>query len=100
MKYIHVFDIVLEYGFMFAFAVCLVLGVFNWHYFIAAAAALVFYIVWGFLRLRCPWCGSGVELSDLARARRHGCNCPVCGHEITVVRRVNKKPPQRGGRNP
>ena len=43
MKYIYVLDILLEYIFMFAFAVFLVLGVFNWRFFIAAGAALVLF---------------------------------------------------------
>ncbi len=97
MKYIYVLDILLEYIFMFAFAVFLVLGVFNWRFFIAAGAALVLYVIWALARLRCPWCHSGVELGELARARRHGCHCPACGHEITVVTRVNKNPRGRRG---
>lgn len=96
MKYVHVMDIVLEYVFMLTFAACLVIGVFNWHYFIVSGAALFLYIVWGLIRLRCPWCGGGIEVGNLAKARRHGCHCPICGHEITVVWRVNRKYPQKG----
>ena len=92
MKVIRVFDIVLEYIFMFAFAASLVLGVFKWSFFIVAGAALALYILWAVLRLRCPWCHSGVELGELARPRRHGCHCPACGHEIIVVTRVSNKP--------
>ncbi len=90
MKVVRFFDILLEYFFMLAFAVCLVAGVFNWRFFIAAAVALLAYFIWGVLRLHCPWCGSPVELSDLFRGLKKGCHCPACGHEITVVTKVNK----------
>ncbi len=93
MRVVHFFDILVEYVFALAFAACLVAGVFDWRYFVVAGLALLFYFIWGAWRLRCPWCGGAVELSDLCRGLRKSCHCPACGHEIVVVTRVNIKSP-------
>lgn len=92
MRVIRLFDVLLQYFFILAFAASLVAGVFVWQFFIVAAAALLCYIVWGVWRLRCPWCRGPVELNDLLRGRKKTCHCPACGHEITVVWRQNLRP--------
>ena len=95
MRVIRLFEIILAYIFMLAFAVFLVAGVFNKWFFFAAAAALACYFILNVWRLHCPWCGGPVELSALFRGLKKGCHCPSCGHEITVVVRVGR----RGGNN-
>lgn len=97
MRVIKLFDILVDYVLMLIFAVSLVGGVFHWLFFIVAAVALAFYFVWGHLCLRCPWCGAAVEPSALLRGLRRPCHCPSCGHEITVVWRVNSSVPEHGG---
>lgn len=95
MKVIWVLDIVLAYLLIFACAAFLVAGVFKPVCLIWALAALVAYILWSFLRLRCPWCGVSVDLTKLLRGVRKTCNCPNCGHEITVALYVRKAPPRK-----
>ena len=92
MRVIRIYDVALQYIFIFLFAGSLVAGVFSWPWFIVAAVALILYFVWGFWRLRCPWCGGPVEVSDLIRARRRQCHCPACGHEIIVVTKLGRLP--------
>ena len=95
MRVVRVFDVLLEYAFVIAFAAFLVAGVFAEKYFIWAGVALALYFIWGLIRLRCPWCRSTIELWDLLRGVRKGCNCPACGHEITVVWYVNRHPERK-----
>ena len=95
MRVVTLLDIVLGYALLLLFAAALVMGVFKWGFFIAAAVLLLLYFVWDFLRLRCPWCRGPVEPSQLLRGLRRSCHCPSCGHEITVVTRVNRSVPRR-----
>ena len=97
MRVVKLLDILIAYVLLILFAAALVAGVFDWRFFIAAAAALALYFLWEFLRLRCPWCSCTVELSHLFQGLRRSrtCHCPSCGHEITVVLRVNKAVPER-----
>ena len=90
MRVIRIADVLLQYIFIFLFAVSLVAGVFRWQWFIVAGVAILAYLVWGLWRLRCPWCKSFVELGDLVRGLKRSCHCPACGHEITVVTRLGK----------
>lgn len=92
MRVVRVLDILLAYLLIFACAGFLVAGVFVPWYFIGAGAALALYFLWSCLRLRCPWCGVSVDLGKLLRGLRKTCNCPNCGHEITVALYVNEAP--------
>lgn len=92
MRVVKLLDIVLSYVLMLLFAAALVAGVFKWPFFIAAAVLLGMYFLWEYFRLRCPWCRSAVEPSHLLRGLRRPCHCPSCGHEITVVVKVNNGP--------
>ena len=96
MRVIRFFEILVAFALMLIFAAALVGGVFRWPFFILAAVALGIYFVWEFVCLRCPWCGSVMEPSRLARGLRRPCHCPSCGHEITVVWRVNTRVPEHG----
>lgn len=100
MRVVRLLDILIAYILLFLFAAALVAGVFRWRFFIAAAVALALYFLWEFLRLRCPWCSSTVELSRLLRGARRtrSCHCPACGHEITVVFRINRSVPEHAAR--
>lgn len=95
MRVIRVFEILLQYLAVLVFGASLVGGVFWWKSFYIAGGALAFYILWGLIRLRCPWCRGTVELWTLLRGVRHGCHCPHCGHEITVVWWVNRGKPRK-----
>lgn len=99
MRVVKLLDILIAYVLLFLFAAALVAGVFRWSFFIAAAAALGLYFLWEYLRLRCPWCASTVELSTLLRGLRRSCHCPSCGHEILVVLRVNSSVPEHAARS-
>ncbi len=95
MRVVRLFDILLAYLLIFACAGFLVAGVFAPWCFAVSGAALALYFLWSFLRLRCPWCGMSVDLTKLLRGLRKTCNCPNCGHEITVALYVRKTPPKR-----
>lgn len=99
MRVVKLLDILIAYVLLILFAAGLVAGVFRWPFFIAAAAALALYFLWEYLRLRCPWCASTVELSFLLRGLRRSCHCPFCGHEITVVLHVNRSVPEHAARS-
>ena len=95
MRVVHVIDILLEYLAVLAFGASLVGALFWWKALYVAGGALLFYILWGLIRLRCPWCRSSVELWTLLRGVRRGCHCPHCGHEITVVWWVSHGKPRK-----
>lgn len=94
MRVIRLFEILVGYALLLIFAAALVGGVFLWPFFLVAAAALIGYFLWEHFCLRCPWCRSAVEPSQLLRGLRHPCHCPACGHEITVVVRLDPNVPE------
>ena len=95
MRVVRLFDILFSYLLVLVCAAGLVAGLFDVRFFAVSGAALVIYLIWGFFRLRCPWCGETVDLNKLLRGYKRTCNCPNCGHEITVALFVKKKPPKK-----
>ena len=95
MRVVRLADILLSYLLVLVCAAGIVGGIFDFRYFIAAGAALAVYFVWGWLRLRCPWCGEHVDSGKLLRGLWRTCNCPNCGHEIVVVPFVSSGTPAK-----
>lgn len=95
MRVVRLFDILLSYLLVLLCGAGLVAGIFDVRYFLGAGAAFLMYLVWGFFRLRCPWCGESVDSARLLRGLWRTCNCPNCGHEIIVVPFVSHGTPAK-----
>ena len=84
MKVIKTEFVLLAYLCVILFALLLVAGFFSWVWFIFAALALAGYFAVSILFLRCPACGSFINLDRLLYARRHDYHCAQCGQSIVV----------------